>query len=64
MNHKRQRLHIWHAYSTNANFSNDTKVNELMILTFILKIANLDLPLGAFMFNKHILFLLLYTGAQ
>ena len=37
LNHKRWRLHIWHAYSTNDALSNDTKVNNLVTLK--LKIA-------------------------
>ena len=32
--------HIWHGYSVNETLSNYTKLNDLM--TFILKIANLD----------------------
>ena len=34
-------MHIWHVYSANETLSNDTKVNELVTLTFILRIANL-----------------------
>ena len=35
------RLHIWHAYSTNDALSNDTKVNDFVTLTliFMLKIT-------------------------
>ena len=46
---------------TNETLSNDTRVNDLVTLTvsFILKIVNLDfLPPGAFMFHKHILFII------
>ena len=36
---KRQRLNIWHAYSTYNTLSNDTKVNDIVTLTvtFVLK---------------------------
>ena len=57
----RYRLHIWNSYSTNETLSNDTKVNDLVTLTLILKIANLDLTpllqLGAFVFHEHISFI-------
>ena len=35
-------LDIWHAYSTHDALSNGTKVNDLVTLTFALKIAFLD----------------------
>ena len=34
-------LHIWHAYSTNETLSNDTKVNDLVTLTFYLRLKKL-----------------------
>ena len=55
----RERLHIWHAYSTNDAFSNDTKVNDLvtLTLTFKLKIAFSDsVAAGGKVFHKHTLF--------
>ena len=54
MNHKREILHIWHAYSTNEDLSNDTKVNDLVTLK--LKIAFWTLlSQGGRVFHKHIL---------
>ena len=43
LNCMRYKLHICHAYSTNEALSNVTKVNDLVTLTFILKIANFGL---------------------
>ena len=58
MNCKRLRLHIWHAYSTNDALLNDTKVNELVTLTFtfVLKITFSDsVAAGGIVFHKHTL---------
>ena len=60
MNHKRKRLHIWHAYSTNDALSNDTKVNDLvtLTLTFLLKktFSESDsVAAGGIVFHKHTL---------
>ena len=43
-----QRLHIWHAYSTNETLSNHTEVDDLVALTSIRKkiILNLVAPGG------------------
>ena len=43
MNCKKYILHIWHAFSTNEALSYNTKVNDLVTLTFILKIVNFGL---------------------
>ena len=40
----RDKLHMWHAHSTNETLSKDSKVDDLVILTvtFVLEITDLD----------------------
>ena len=45
LNHRGQRFHIWHAFSANETFSNDTKVSDTVTLNVSsesLKMAVLD----------------------